>query len=199
LVVLVGIGASAGGLEALFEFFAALPHIPGATFVVVVHQDPARPSQLPQLLRPRTRYPVSLVEAGKRVEAEQIYVAPPGEAVGIADGIFTLTPFAGWTERARRIDSFFHSAAAAFGHRTVGIVLSGSGCDGSEGVRAIAAARGLAIAQDPSSAPHGSMPSSAIATGVIQSVVRPGRMPAALLAHLERDGDDRPLGAARTA
>jgi two-component system CheB/CheR fusion protein len=197
-LVLVGIGASAGGLEALFEFLGAVPRIPGAAFVIVVHQDPERHTQLPELLSARTSYPVSAIESGQVLEAEHVYVAPPAASVGIADGAFTLEPFANWKARAKRIDSFFRSAAAAFGERTAAIVLSGNGSDGSEGVRAVAAARGLTLAQDPATALHRTMPKSAIATGVIHYVAGPAQMPAKLLAHFGLDGHDYPLGKVST-
>ncbi|HKU38267.1 MAG TPA: chemotaxis protein CheB [Polyangiales bacterium] len=185
LLVLIGIGGSAGSLQALFEFFAALPRIRGATFVIVVHQDPRLRTRIPELLRRRTTYPVLLIEAGTKIEPERIYVAPPAATVGIEHGTFTLTPFASWRERARRIDAFFRAAAASFGRRAVAIVLSGGGTDGSEGIRAIAAESGLTMAQAPASAQHRSMPEAAIATGAVKHVMPPAHLPAVLVSELQ--------------
>jgi two-component system CheB/CheR fusion protein len=166
------------------RFFVALPHIPRAAFVVVQHQQPHRPSLLPKLLGKYASYAVSEIGPRTLLEAEHVYVAPPSAAVELAGNAFVLDPLASLEERRTRIDRFFQSAAAAFGPRAVGIVLSGAGRDGSNGIRAIAAAGGLTIAQDPSTAVHTGMPKAAIETRTVSHVLAPEEMPATIVAHL---------------
>lgn len=192
-LILIGIGGSAGSLQALFDFFGALPRIPDATFVIVVHQDPTLRTRIPELLRPRSPYPVSLIESGMRIQPEHVYVAPAWATVGIEHGAFTLMGFASWRERARRIDAFFRAAAAHYGERAVAIVLSGGGSDGSEGIREIAAQSGITMAQDPASAQHSSLPASAIATGAVKYVLPPKRLPTQLLRELQPNMQPNPL------
>lgn len=185
---IVGLGASAGGLEALDVFFDALPGDTGAAFVVITHQHPTTPSLLAELLARHTAMPVRIVAESMRVVANTVFVMPPGVDLDVVEG--TLRP----RERDASavvhlpIDHFFCSLAEALRERAVGIVLSGTGSDGTTGVRALKAASGMVMAQSPSSASQTGMPNSAIQTGLVDHVLTPQQMPAALLAHFDGEG-----------
>lgn len=185
---IVGLGASAGGLEALDAFFDALPTATGAAFVVITHQHPTTPSLLPELLARHTAMPVRVVSERVPLVADTIFVAPSGVDLDVVEG--TLQP----RERDASktiplpIDHFFRSLAAAQGERAVGIVLSGTGSDGTAGIRAIKGAGGLVMAQSPSSTSFTNMPNSAIQTGLVDHVLAPHQLPAQLLAHFAGEG-----------
>ena len=135
---IVGIGASAGGLEALGQLLAATPPDTGMTFVIVQHLDPQHESQLPEILRPLTKMPVISVTDGMRVEPDHVYVIPPNTSMELEDGTLGLAAREGGIHLP--IDIFFRSLARVQGSRAVGVVLSGNASDGSLGVRAIKAA-----------------------------------------------------------
>jgi two-component system CheB/CheR fusion protein len=144
----VGIGASAGGLDALERFFDALPTDTGMAFVVIQHLSPAFKSLMDQLLRRHTELPIHLVEDGMQVEPNHVYLIPPKKVMMIADGRLLLSEREQNQELVLPIDIFFRSLARDCGSRANGIVLSGGGSDGSRGIRDIHAAGGLVIVQD---------------------------------------------------
>lgn len=184
---MVGIGASAGGLEALEEFFNAVPANSGLAFVVVSHQRPGQTSLLPQLLAKRAAIPAVEANEGMRVEPNRLYVAPPGSHMSLREGRF-IFPEATVTEPhvALPIDYFFRSLAEDRGPDAVGILLSGAGSDGTLGLKAIKGHAGMTLAQDASSARYSSMPQSAIAAGAVDYVRRPQEMADVLLAYARR-------------
>ena len=165
----VGLGASAGGLEALRDFFAAVPAKSGAAFVVIQHLAPAHRSQMVELLATHTTVPVSQIEDGVMVQPDHIYVIPPGKWVKIFHG--GILP----------IDYFFRSLAEDRGELAIGIALSGTGSDGTLGVRAIKEAGGTVMVQDAESARFSGMPDSAGATGLADYVLPPAGMARELL------------------
>lgn len=182
---IVAIGASAGGLEALSEFFDHLPATDRLAFVVIQHLSPDHRSYMVDLLQKHTTLMVREAVDGAAVEAGCVYHIPPGQVLSIGGGMLRLEP-----QRDRRgvnppIDAFFRSLAADRGADAVAIVLSGTGSDGAAGVRAIKEAGGMALAQDPDSARFDGMPRAAAATGVVDIVARPGEMPDALLEALD--------------
>jgi two-component system CheB/CheR fusion protein len=181
---LVAIGGSAGGLDALRDFFSALDEPGDMAFVVIEHLDPTSKSLLPAVLARFTPIPVELIGDGTPVGPNRVFVPPPGFAVATSEGVFHLRPLAGPTDRRTPIDHFFTSAAEAVGARTVGIIFSGAGSDGTVGVQAIANAGGMTMAQEPATAKYGSMPENAIATGVVDHVLPPKAMAAELLAYV---------------
>jgi two-component system CheB/CheR fusion protein len=183
-LVVVAIGASAGGLEALREFFSALEEGAGMAFVVIEHIDPATKSLLPSILMQCTPLPVSEIHEGVALERDQVFVAPAGSLVELDRATFRLLPIDGSDERRAPIDVFFRSLAASFGPRAVAIVLSGTGSDGTVGIQQVANEGGMTIAQDPASAKYDSMPRSAIATGVIDHVLTPSQIAEELLAYV---------------
>ena len=168
----VGLGASAGGLEALRSFFAAVPAKSGAAFVVIQHLAPAHRSQMVELLATHTTVPVSQIEDGVMIQPDHVYVIPPGKWVKIFRGrLFLVT-----RKNARRFcryDYFFRSLAEDRGELAIGIALSGTGSDGTLGVRAIKEAGGTVMVQDEGSARFSGMPGSAGATGLADYVLPP--------------------------
>ena len=159
---IVVVGASAGGIEAARDLVAGLPANLAAAVLVVIHVPPDHPSIIPTLLAKRGRLPASHARDREPIIAGQIYVAPPGRHLVVMDSHMRLMSTA--TENLHRpsIDPLFRSAAASFGPRVIGVVLSGMLDDGTAGLRAIKAAGGATIAQDPADATFPSMPESAI-------------------------------------
>jgi two-component system CheB/CheR fusion protein len=184
---IVGVGASAGGLKAFSEFFAAMPEDPGMAFVLVQHLAPNHESELAELLQNHT--PLHVVQVTDGVEAAPggVYVIPPGKALSIQGGALRLAePPLPHGLRAS-IDGFFRSLAADQGARAVGVVLSGTGSDGALGLKLLKEAGALTAAQDPADAEYDGMPRSAIDTGLVD-VVLPARELGARLVALRREG-----------
>ena len=182
----VGIGASAGGLEALRQLFAHIPDDTGMAFIVIQHLDPGRPSMLTSVLAGDLRMPVVEVTEGMCAEPNRVHVIPPGTDLSIARGILTLSPRQLTRKLHLPIDSFFRALADDELAMAIGVVLSGSASDGTEGLRAIKAAGGITFAQNPESAQFRSMPESAIAAGVVDFSLSPEDI-ANELARLSRD------------
>ena len=176
---IVGIGASAGGLSALYAFFDAIEPQPGLAFVVVTHQHEGQPPLLRELLARRTSLPVMTVDAPTSVEVDTIYLPVPGSRLVLSDGVLRGPDRA----ESGAIDQLFHSLADHGAEGAVGIVLSGMGSDGASGLERIERAGGLALVQDPTTAEHDSMPRAAIATGAIDLVLPASEMPTHLVAY----------------
>lgn len=191
----VGIGASAGGLDALERFFDHLPPDTGMAFVVVQHLSPAFKSVMDELLRRHTRMPVRLVENGMEVEADHVYLIPPNKEMIIAGGRLLLGDRERKPELSLPIDVFFRSLARDCAERAVGIVLSGGGSDGSRGIIDIHEAGGIVIVQDGASAQFDGMPRTARDAGVADWVLAPAEMPGVLLQHAQR-ATERPSAVA---
>ncbi len=166
--IVVGIGASAGGMEAFSELLRHLPPSHGLAFVLIQHLNPAQPSFLGEALARSTIFPVEDIRDGMRVEPDHVYVIPSNADVGILNGVLTLLPRPTPGRRPHLpIDFFFTALAADLGGRAMGVVLSGTGSDGAEGLRAIKAEDGVTFAQDPSSARFSGMPQAAVETGAV--------------------------------
>jgi two-component system CheB/CheR fusion protein len=168
--LIVGIGASAGGVEALQGFFGALPDQIGAAFVVIIHLDPHRHSELASILASRARMPVTQVGATETLRANHVYVIPPDRRLQITDDTISAVQFDEPRGRRAPIDLFFRSMAERHGDGFA-IILTGAGSDGAIGVRAVKEAGGIVLVQDPDEAEFPSMPRSAIATGVADFVL----------------------------
>lgn len=177
----VGIGASAGGLEALERFFDHMPPDTGLAFVVVPHLSPDFKSLMGELLSKRTRMPVRQVADGMRVEPNTISVIPPRKNMIIAAGRLMLTDIEPPHGLNLPIDIFFRSLADDLNDRAIGVILSGTGSDGTRGIRAIKEAGGIVMVQDDTTAKFDGMPRSAIATGLADHVLPPEQMPQQLL------------------
>ena len=178
----VGIGASAGGLQAFIDFLSHMPLDSGLAFVLVQHLDPQHPSLLPELLATHTSMPVQSVIDQTPVAPNHVYLIPPNTALTIAQGVLLLEPPTAAHGHRLPIDHFFRSLAADQGARAVGIVLSGTGSDGTLGLTALRARGGLTLAQTPATALYPTMPQQAIAQGVVDHVLDVATMPALLLA-----------------
>ena len=169
--LIVGVGASAGGLEALEGLFGATPPDTGAAFVVVQHLSPDFESMMDQLLERRTALAVTRVRDGMRVEPDTIHLIPPRHDMIISDGRLLLSDKGEERELSLPIDIFFRSLAREEGERGVGVILSGTGTDGSRGVQAISEAGGLVLAQSPQEAVFDGMPKAARDTGCVDLVL----------------------------
>ena len=173
----VGLGASAGGLEALTQFLASAPPRSGMAFVVIQHLDPNRKGMLSELLQRTTTMPVSEARHMAAIEPNCVYVIPPNKELTIAQGrLYLRAPQA---PRGLRlpIDSFFCSLAEDRQDKAVGVILSGMGADGTLGFRAIRQNGGLTLAQTPESAGFDAMPNSAIQAGLVDIIALPNDMP----------------------
>jgi two-component system CheB/CheR fusion protein len=168
---IVGIGASAGGLEAFRQLLGALPADTGMAYVLVQHLDPRHESILAELLSQTTKMPVSEVKGDVRVEPNRVYVIPPSQDIGIVDGILKLVPRSEGGRPHMPIDYFLRTLAEVQGSQGIGVVLSGTATDGTLGLKAIKAEGGIAFAQDPSSAQFDGMPRSAIAAGCVDFIL----------------------------
>jgi two-component system CheB/CheR fusion protein len=174
--LVVGIGASAGGLEALKSFFGAMPPTTGLVFVVVVHLDPTHKSLLPELLSHVTGLTVEQARDRQPLEADHVYVIPPNRTLTIDQGLLRVREVADRRGLRGAIDHFFRSLADAERDRAVAVVLSGTGTEGTLGARAVKAEGGLVMAQSPDTATQPGMPTSAIATGLVDVVAAPDEM-----------------------
>ena len=163
---IVGIGASAGGLEAFLQLLKHLPTQTGMGFVLVQHLDPTHDSALPQLLAPATAMPVAEVADGMRVEPDHVYVIPPDKTLTITAGVLRLVPRAAGPAPPHSIDTFLESLAHDRRERAIGVILSGTATDGTVGLEAIKSEGGITFAQD-ASAKYDSMPLSAVAAGCV--------------------------------
>ena len=182
----VCIGASAGGLDALERFFGACPTDTGAAFVVVQHLSPDHKSMMNTLLSRHTQMPVIMVEEDMALEANRLYLIPPGSVMHVSPGRLHLKPKKPQV-LTLPIDIFFSSLAGVYGAKAVGIILSGTGTDGTRGAMAIHAAGGFLMAQEPESSKFDGMPRSAIATGILDEVLPAEELPLRLLAHINNE------------
>ncbi len=170
---IVGIGASAGGLEAFSELLHNLPQGTGMAFVLVQHLDPTHGSALREILQRTTKIPVIEVTDAMPVERDRIYVIPPNANMVLENGTLHLVPRVLTRGQHMPIDHFFQSMAEELGSRAIGVILSGTASDGAQGCTAIKVAGGITFAQDEASAKFSSMPRSAISAGCIDFVLPP--------------------------
>ena len=182
---IVGIGASAGGLAAFEAFFSGMPAQtdPGMAFVLVQHLAPDHKSILSDLVRRYTRMQVFEVEDGMAVRPNCAYIIPPNRDMAFLDGTLQLLEPAAPRGHRLPIDFFFRSLAQDQHERAICIVLSGTGSDGTLGVRVVKGEGGMVMAQNPESTEYDGMPRSAIATGLVDYVLPPAEMPAQLIAY----------------
>jgi two-component system, chemotaxis family, CheB/CheR fusion protein len=172
----VGIGASAGGVLALRQFFSRVVPDCGMAFVVILHMSPQHESNLPALLQSQTNLPVTQVNAAVKVEPNHIYVISPNNYLVIADGHIRLTEPQLLRGGHTSIDLFFRTLADAYGKNAIAVLLSGTGKDGTLGLRRIKEEGGFVIAEDPIEAEYGDMPRNAIDSGLVDLVLPVGEM-----------------------
>ncbi|HLW64666.1 MAG TPA: PAS domain S-box protein [Gemmataceae bacterium] len=181
---IVGIGASAGGLDAFKRFFGAMPPDSGIAFVLIPHLDPARESLMVELLARHTTMPVVEAKEGVPVQANRLYILPPNKYMTIQGGMLRLTGPVERLSSQTSIDLFLRSLAKDQQERSICIIFSGTGSHGALGLRAVKAAGGMAMVQDPATAEYDRMPQSAIATGLADYVLPPEQMPKALVQYV---------------
>ena len=181
--LIVGIGASAGGIQALKTFFGNVPQDSGNAYVVILHMSPQHESRLAELLQRSAPIPVTQVQARTKVEPNHIYVIPPNQNLSMSDGHLTLTDMIGMSERRSPVDLFFRTLAETNDTRAVSVVLSGTGSNGSMGLKRIKEHGGIALAQDLNEAEYADMPRNAIATGMVDYVLPVAEMPARILSY----------------
>jgi two-component system CheB/CheR fusion protein len=196
--LVVGLGASAGGVKALQEFFATMPPNSGMAFVVILHLSPEHESSLAEIIQAQTAMPVVKVTETHQVEPNHVYVIPPNSQLEMFDGVVRCVASNGKSGARVAVDTFFRTLADVYERNGVCIVLSGTGTDGTIGLKHIKERNGFAIVQDPQDAEYDGMPRSAIATKLVDWILPVRRMPEYLInfrdsserLHLT-DGDDR--------
>jgi two-component system CheB/CheR fusion protein len=169
----VAIGASAGGLEAFKEFFLALPVDTGMAFVLIQHLDPNHESMLTEIIAKATKMPVEEVKSGVAIRPDRVYVIPPNAQMALAGDAFQLSPRSKTPGQHLAVNFFMHSLAQERKSGAIGIVLSGTGADGTAGMEDIKAEGGITFAQDPATAKYDGMPRSAIDSGCADFVLAP--------------------------
>ena len=195
---IVAIGASAGGLEACRQFLGALPEVTGLAFIVVQHLDPNHESMLVELLSSHTALTVRQATNGAVIAEEHLYVIPPGTALAVRNGALQLSPPSERHGARLPYDFLLRSLAEGPASRSIAVILSGSGEDGTKGALALRAEGGFVIAQEPTEADFDGMPRAAIVAGATDLILPVAAIPEALLRHVKRPtnpGADDRLGA----
>jgi two-component system CheB/CheR fusion protein len=181
----IGIGASAGGLEAFRELFEKMPADTGAAYVIVQHLAPSKKSAMPDLLARYSAMPANQITDNLEIKPNRIYLIPPNKNLAILNGAFQLLPLLENLDIHHPIDFFFKSLASDRRGNAIGIVLSGTGSDGTEGARAIKAELGLIIVQDPEEAKYDGMPRSVINAGLADYVLAAADIPARAIQYMQ--------------
>ncbi len=192
--LVIGIGASAGGVEALGRFFDAMPPDSGAAFVIVLHLDPARESQMAHVLSAHTQMTVVQVADDMPIQPNRLYVIAPDKDLTVSKKVLHLVEPAERRGHRHPVDVLFRSLAAEQGERTIAIVLSGTGSNGTDGLKEVKAAGGLILVQDPTTAKFNGMPRSAIAAGLADHILPPDAMPSVLLRYINQNYIAQPAG-----
>lgn len=183
--LVVGVGASAGGLKACVKFLSAMPSDSGMAFVFVMHLDPTNESHMAEIFQRSTKMPVIQMVESQRLAPDHVYVIAPDMSLELRDGVLNPSKFDDPRGRRKPVDAFFASLAEDQGQLAVAIVMSGTGNNGSSALPAIKDKGGLCIVQDPDTAEYDGMPENAIATDEADHVVDPAEMPQILLAHAD--------------
>ena len=177
----VGIGASAGGLAALKTFFGKVPADSGLAFVVVVHLAPDHESHMAELLQPHVSFPVQQAGENTLLEPNQVYIIPPNCNLSAIDTHLRLTRLEQRRQERAPIDHFFRTLAGTHDGRAIAVILTGTGSDGTLGVKDIKANGGVVLVQDPNDAEYDGMPQSAIATGLADYILPVAEIPETIL------------------
>jgi two-component system, chemotaxis family, CheB/CheR fusion protein len=181
LFPVVGIGASAGGLEAFKKLIKAIPEKSGIAYILVQHLHPGHTSALPDILQRETNIPVHEISNNEKVKPDNIYIIPSNKILAATDGILQLTPRPAKDQLNMPIDIFFSSLAEVHQSHAIGVVLSGTGTDGTIGLKNIKDQGGITFAQDVQSAAYNAMPQNAITANVVDFILTPEEMPKKLL------------------
>jgi two-component system CheB/CheR fusion protein len=186
--LVVGLGASAGGIRAFKEFFANVPPASGMAYVVILHLSPEHESHLAEVLQSSTEMPVTQVQGAVKIEPNHVYVIPPNKSLAINDGQLVLSEIKRIEERRAPIDIFFRTLAESKTAHAVCVILSGTGSDGSMGMKRVKEMGGICLVQEPLEAEHQDMPRNSIATGLVDSVLPVAEIPRKIVAYKERLG-----------
>jgi two-component system, chemotaxis family, CheB/CheR fusion protein len=184
LFPIVALGSSAGGLEALENFFKNVPADPEMSFVIITHLDPQHPSFLAEIISKTTTMKVFQAENDMVVQKNKVYVIPPGMEMAITDGALRLFHRESGHEPSLTVDHFLRSLADDRKESAIAVILSGNGSDGTLGIRAIHANLGMVMVQSPETAKYDSMPRSAIETGLVDYVLPPNEMPGMIIKYV---------------
>src|ERR1700719_3344822 len=184
----VGLGASAGGLDAFRRLLAALPPGTGMAFILIQHLDPTHVSMMVDLLAGHTPMKVQQAAEGTPIEREHVYLIPPGTYLSIRGGALRLTEPRERHGARLPFDFFLRSLAEEFGERAICVILSGTGGDGSLGLKAVKEKGGLVIVQDPDEAEYDGMPRSAMLTGAVDLLLPVAKIPEILAKYGRRKG-----------
>lgn len=185
---IVGIGASAGGVQALQAFFNSTPPSSGMAFVVILHLSPDYDSKLTEVLRRVTSMPVEQVNKKTRIRPNQVYVVPPNRHLTMSDGYIIVSPNTEEGDRRAPIDIFFRTLAASHGARAISVILSGTGANGSMGLKRVKEVGGAAFVQNPREAEFNEMPRNAIATEMVDEVLPVAEIPEKILLYRKNLG-----------
>jgi two-component system CheB/CheR fusion protein len=186
--LVVGIGASAGGIQALSEFFANVRHDDGIAYVVILHLSPDHDSHLAHVLQQVTKLPVEQVTKQTKLHPNNVYVVPPDKSLAINDGNITIKAIKTVEERRAPVDIFFRTLAEYHGSNAVGVILSGSGANGSMGLKRIKEMGGATFAQNPREAEFNEMPRNAIATDLVDMILPVADIPQQIINYRDRIG-----------
>ena len=184
--LVVGLGGSAGSIPSFREFFRNVPPDSGMAYVVILHLSPEHESRLPDILQAAASIPVMQVQETIKIEPDHVYVISPNKSLAMDDGMLVPSDPKGFEERRAPVDIFFRTLAVNHGARAICVVVSGSGSDGSAGLRRIKEHNGLVIVQDPSEAQFGEMPRSSIATGMADFILPVAEMPQRIFAYRDQ-------------
>ena len=180
-LLIVGIGASAGGIQALQQFFKQVPANSDMAYVVILHLSPDHDSKLVEVLQHVSNIPVRQVTEETKVEANQVYVVPPNKHLMMSDGSIVVSPNMHEEDRRAPVDIFFRTLANSHGSRSICVVLSGTGANGSMGLKRIKEMGGAAFVQNPREAEFNEMPRNAIATDMVDEVLPVAEIPRKIL------------------
>jgi two-component system, chemotaxis family, CheB/CheR fusion protein len=186
--LVVGIGASAGGVQALQEFFANVPADSGMAYVVILHLSPDHDSRLAQVLQQTAAIPVTQVKGEVAVVPDHVYVVPPNNHLTITKGIIAVNTNIKTEERRAPVDIFFRSLATAYGPRAICVVLSGTGANGSMGLKRVKEMGGIALVQNPREAEFNEMPRNSIATELVDEILSVAEIPDKIIEYKKRMG-----------
>src|SRR6185436_8767907 len=184
--LVVGLGASAGGIAVLKEFFRHVPATTGNAYVVILHLSPEHESLLSEILQTVAAIPVRQVTERVKLEPDHAYVIAPNKSLSVADGHLNVSDAIGFEARRAPVDIFFRTLAEAKDAHAVCVVLSGTGPNGSMGLKRVKERGGIAIAQDPGEAEFGDMPRNAVATGLVDYVLPVREIPTKIQSYQER-------------
>src|SRR5215475_6024427 len=198
--MIAGLGASAGGITAFKDFFQQVPPNSGIAYVAILHLSPDHDSKLAEVLQNSTKMPVTQVNEKTKVEADHVYVVPPNQHLTMQDGYIHVSPNIEIEDRRAPVDIFFRTLADEHDANAIAVILSGTGANGSMGLKRVKEKGGATFVQNPREAEFNEMPRNAIATGLVDEVLNVKDIPAKIIAyknnrgkiHITEDAEKRP-------